>query len=210
VSTAPDSPPKKRPFFLLLALVVSFMLGTSGWVSGCATIAYYNAGDPSALKTGAIPEKNAAERPRYEAAVDQWVIASDAGKRHAFPLGVAAFVLGAAALALAARGLAGRQGGRSALVQVLSVQAVLAFVTFGATREIRWAERERDVAGQLLAMPPFASPDERLVHERGVRALYTLIGPAAMGMRTLMTLFVVLALTRPSARELLEPAGAEE
>jgi hypothetical protein len=36
------------------------------------------------------------------------------------------------------------------------------------------------------------------------------MGPAALGARTLMALFVVFALTRPRAREFLEPASAEE
>lgn len=184
------------------------MLGTGGWVGGCETISYYQA-DPALLK-GAAPIKNPDERPRYEAATDQWMLARDMGKKHAFPLGVAAFVLGAAILSLAARGLAGRPGGRSALVQVVSVQAVLALVAFVGTREIRWAEREHDVASVMAGQPAFPTPEERLVQERAWRAFWTLFTPAALGIRTLMALFVVLALTRPTARELLEPAGAEE
>ncbi len=120
-------------------------------------------------------------------------------------------MLGAAILSLAARGLAGKPGGRSALVQVLSVQAVLAVVAFAATKEIRWAERDVYVVRSMGNPPrPFASVEERERQERVTRALLELLTPAMLGARTLVALLVIFALTRPRARELLEPASAEE
>lgn len=209
VIPAEASPAKKRPFYVLAALALCFALGTGGWVGGCDTIAFYHS-DPSAAHYDA-PLKDETERPRLDSATDRWVITREASKKHAFPLGVAAFVLGAAMLSLAARGLAGKPGGRTALLQVVSVQAVLAMVSFSATREIRWAEREVYVANMMGNPPrPFPTREERDQQERFTRTFLTLLSPAALGVRTLLALFVVFALTRPRAREYLEPASAEE
>lgn len=208
MTQAEVSSPNKRPRYVLAALALCFALGTGGWVGGCEAIAYYHS-DPAAARFNA-PLKDESVRPRLDAATDQWRAARDTGKKHAFPLGVAAFVLGAAILSLAARGLAGKPGGRSALVQVVSVQAVLAMVTFGATNEIRWAEREVEVVNAMGNAPPSPSHEERDRQERMMRGILTLFSPAALGARTLLALFVVFALTRPRAREHLEPAGAEE
>ncbi len=202
-------PQKKRPLYLVAALALSFALGTGGWVGGCESIGYYH-GDTNLSHTD-IPLKDDTYRPRLESTLEHWFEARDAARKHAFPLGVAAFVLGAAILSLAARGLAGKPGGRSALVQVIGVQAVLAIVTFSATKEIRWAEREVDIVRAMGNPPrPFQSHDEQEQQERLMRAALALMGPTALGARTLMALFVVFALTRPRAREFLEPASAEE
>ncbi len=209
VNLAEASTPKKRPLYLLAALALCFALGTGGWVGGCDTIAYYHS-DPAVARYNA-PLKDESERPRLDGATDRWMMARDASKKQSFPLGVAAFVLGAALLSLAARGLAGKPGGRSALVQVVSVQAAIALVTFVATKEVRWAEREVYVANMMGNAPkPFPSREERDHQERITRAFLTFLSPAALGVRTLLALLVVFALTRPRARELLEPASAEE
>jgi hypothetical protein len=209
VNLAEASTPKKRPLYLLAALALCFALGTGGWVGGCETIAYYHS-DPALARYNA-PLKDESERPRLDEATDRWMVARDASKKQAFPLGVAAFVLGAALLSLAARGLAGKPGGRSALVQVVSVQAAIALVTFVATKDVRWAEREVYVANMMGNAPkPFPTREERDHQERFTRAFLTFLSPAALGVRTLLALLVVFALTRPRARELLEPASAEE
>lgn len=206
---AESSPPKKRPVYLVAALAIAFALGTGGWVGGCESIAYYNA-EPSSMRVD-LPLKDESERPRLDAALDRWFAARDAGRRQAFPLGVAAFVLGAAILSLAARGLAGKAGGRSALVQVISVQAVLAIVTFAATRDIRWAERDVDVIRTMGNAPrPFPNKEEHDRQERFTRGFLELLTPATLGARTIVAFLVVFALTRPRARELLEPASVEE
>jgi hypothetical protein len=204
VEPVASSPSKGRPFFLVLAFVVCFMLGTSGWVTGCETISYYQADETQVRAAGPVIH-NLEDKPRVDATTDHYIRVRDDAKKVAFPLGVAAFVLGAALLSLAARGLAGKPGGRSALAQT-----VLAYVSFGATREVRWAEREKIVAEGLAGAKPPPPPAERAQVEAGFRGLLTLFYPAMLGVRTMMALFVVLALTRPKARELLEPAGAEE
>ncbi|HQY64959.1 MAG: hypothetical protein IPF92_29090 [Myxococcales bacterium] len=209
MSTVPPTPAKKRPLYLVAALAMAFALGTGGWVGGCENVAYYHA-EPSAMRVD-LELKDEAERPRLDRAIERWFTARDAARGHAFPLGAAAFVLGAAILSLAARGLAGKPGGRSALVQVLSVQAALAVVTFAATKEIRWAERDVYVVRSMGNAPrPFVSREERDRHERVTRALLEFLAPAMLGARTLVALLVIFALTRPRARELLEPASAEE
>jgi hypothetical protein len=209
VEPVASSPSKGRPFFLVLAFVVCFMLGTSGWVSGCETISYYQADETQVRAAGPVI-RNPEDKPRVDATTDHYIRVRDDAKKVAFPLGVAAFVLGAALLSLAARGLAGKPGGRSALVQIVIAQTVLAFVSFGATREVRWAEREKGVAEALAGAKDPPPPEARAQVEAGVRGLLMLAFPALLGVRTMMALFVVLALTRPKARELLEPAGAEE
>lgn len=209
MSPNPAKPAKKRPFYLLAALAMAFALGTGGWVGGCENIAYYHA-EPSAMRVD-LELKDETERPRLERALDRWLSARDAARGLAFPLGVASFVLGAAILSLAARGLAGKPGGRGALVQVLAVQAVLAVATFATMKEIRWAERDVYVVRSMGNAPrPFASVEEHDQQERVTRALLVFLTPATLGTRTLMAALVIFALTRPRARELLEPAGAEE
>ncbi len=206
---APPSPAKKRPLYLVAALALAFALGTGGWVGGCESIAYYHA-EASSMRVD-LPLKDESERPRLDRALERWFAARDAGRKHAFPLGVAAFVLGAAILSLAARGLAGKPGGRAALVQVISVQAVLALLTAASTRDIRWAERDVDVIRTMGNAPrPFPNKEERDRQERFTRAFLELLTPATLGARTLAALLVVFALTRPRARDSLEPAGVEE
>ena len=79
--------------------------------------------------------------------------------------------------------------------------------------EVLWEKGSASVAEVAEALagakdPP--PPEARAQVEAGVRGLLMLAFPALLGVRTMMALFVVLALTRPKARELLEPAGAEE
>ncbi len=201
--------PRKRPIYLVIALVLAFALGTGGWMSGCETIQYYKADDIVLRTDTSLKEES--ERPRLKAATEHYIAVRDGAKKRAFPLGVASFLLGAALLSLAARGLAGRRGGRSALVQVVGVQAVLAVVAFVATREVRWAETEMRVIEAMANSPRAATTaDERVQIEGISRAFAKVMGPAVLGVRSVFALAIIFALTRPRVRDLMEASAASD
>ena len=120
------------------------------------------------------------------------------------PFGAASLLLGGAMVLFAARSMAGREGSRHALVQVV-------FVYAGLT--IAWLVVATDVEMALFAFQlklQVATPGldaERLrAFESVQQTVIRAATPLAILMRTSVAALIVLALTRPRARAFFREA----
>jgi hypothetical protein len=149
----PGRGPKKRPWYLILALVSAWIFGAMAMTGGCDDIGFYQA-DRSELTRTVQERMHDADREAVAAATDKFFDAMDLAKRRAFPLGVAALLLGAAMWGLAAGAMVGRQGARTALVQVILVHAALVVLGYLILPDVRAAHTEADVRLAMLAPAP--------------------------------------------------------
>lgn len=193
----------------MVALVAALLFGAGCWTEGCERLSFYRGEHDigHALDANIKDERDRAEVAEL---YRRFAEASDAARSRALPLGAALFVLGAALLALGARGLAGRTNTRSALVQVVSVQAVVVGVAFFATKEVRWAERDLDVALQLAHQRPSMAPDQYTQVAPMLHGLRRAWDPTWLVLRTIASGLIVFALTRPRSREFFEAAGTRD
>lgn len=200
---APDASAPRRPRGGVFALVLVLVLGATSWTEGCARLAIYRAQhDPTAMLHASI--EDAGERARVEALYREFVDTTHAARSRGAPLAAATFVLGAALVVLASRTLGRRQGGRSALVQVVAANAIVATMSFAALPDVRAAElrRKQERRGALDRDEPPRSLAPVLAARRSFE------GEIALGLRLLGSLFVLFALTRPKARDFLDVEGA--
>jgi hypothetical protein len=196
----------KRPRYLVLALIVAMVFGAGCWTEGCARLAFYR-GERDLSQALHAGIKSDTDRARAEGLFKRFTDISDDARGRAIPMAAATFVLGAALLALAARGLAGKTNTRSALVQVVTAQALLAILAFYLTRDIRNAELDWDLERRLIEQHetlPADQYDRVAPMMRGMRP-YLLSG--GLIFRSIASALIVLALTRPRSREFFEAAG---
>jgi hypothetical protein len=205
---APDAAQTRRPRWLVVALLVAMVLGTSSWWDGCARLDMYRAESSQAAARVHATIEDKAARGQAEAAYVHLLDVFGASRSRTVPLASATFVLGAALLALASRGLGGRRGSRAALLQVVLVQAAVAGATFFVTRDVREAEHAWEhacrTALQDQAFPPEWKPRAAAIEDFKLR----LEAPFGLATRTLASALVVLALTRPRARASFDAEGA--
>jgi len=194
-----DTP--RRPWYVIAALIGALLLGASGWLSGCNTITFYR--EPVDTSFEKLEDKVAREQAKK--AADRYIVALDSARPRAFPLGAATFVLGAAIVALVVRAFAGQSGARSALVQVLSVQAGLAVLTYLITKDVREADIVYLTEMSKLA-PPGRAPPNVAPLETAARVLL----PALVMLRSAFSGLLVFALTRPRAVASFEAAAVSE
>lgn len=203
-----DAARTRRPRWLVAALLVAMVLGTSSWWDGCARLDMYRSSSSEAASRIHGTIEDATARARAEAAYLQLLEVFATSRSRTVPLASATFVLGAAMLALASRGLGGRRGSRAALVQVVSVQAVVAASTYFLTRDVRQAEHAWEhvcrTALQEQAFPPEWKGRAAAIEDFKLR----LEAPLGLATRTLASALVVLALTRPRSRAFFDAEGA--
>ncbi len=198
----------KRPPWLLAALVVALLFGASSWNEGCSRIELYRGSQSADMVVDARVQDESA-REAITKMYERFGAIADETRPVVLPLAVATFVLGAALLALSARGLAGRTNTRSALVQVVAAQAILAAASFAATRPYRDAElawnAQDSVAVQRATVQDEVTFRQRAAMIEGARRYSAPIGIA---LRMLGSGLVLLALTRQRSRDFFEAAGA--
>ncbi len=197
----------RRPRWLVAALLVAMVLGTSSWWDGCARLDMYRSDSSQAASRIHATIQDGAARAQAEAAYVDMLDVFGATRNRTVPLASATFVLGAALLVLASRGLGGRRGSRSLLVQVVSAQAVVAFATYFLTRDVRAAERHWEhttrTALQEQAFPPEWRARAESIEDFKIR----LEAPLSLAARILSSALVVLALTRPRSRAFFDAEG---
>lgn len=198
------APRAKRPRWLVFSLVFALLLGASSWSEGCTRLELYRSGPALSAELHAGIQ-DAAARARAEADYERLLDVLHGSRARTAPLAAATFVLGAALLALASRGLGGRKGARPLLVQVVTVQALVAIGTYFLARDVRlaehaWEDARRDAAAIDQDMPaPFREKMDRIgTLKREVGA------PGWLAFRTLGSALVVIALTRPRTRRLFD------
>ena len=198
---------KKRPWYLVVALIGAWVFGASGMTDGCSTIAFYKS-DTIDTASAADAISDDADRAAVKAITEHYFAAVDAAKTRVYPLGVAALLLGATMWGFAAGAMAGRPGARKALLQVLCVQTALVAVGYFLTPDVRAAALDAEAKLRALGGPP---KDAGLLHVLGM-ARSALRNPAViLGLRITSNMLIVVALTRARTRMFFEatPTAAE-
>jgi hypothetical protein len=186
---------RKRPWYLVLALLAALAFGANGARSGWDSIVLYrNPIDPSIAGEGISAE---AERAAVVASVEAYVRTLDAAKPSGWPLAVATLLLGASTLFFAMRAMGGSGGARAALVQLVLAQAGVNAAHHWLLRDVddaewRWIEASRAAHGHEHV------PDDVMRRGAASMALVHAIGSA----------LVVVALTRRRSREFFDSTPA--
>jgi hypothetical protein len=182
--------------------VAGWIYGAQALVEGYDTIAYFR-GESIDTHTLADDVNDVSARESIVALADRWNAVRDAAKGREFPLGIASLLLGGTMILFAARSMSGRDGARSALIQVVIVHAGLVIASY-------WLMRDEMRAAVLLEQ----AHTEASLRQAGASItpewehLYAVAGkiaPAiAVGVRSLASALIVLALTRPRVRAFFE------
>ena len=203
MATTPP-PARKRPWYLVIALIGAWVFGASGMTDGCSTVAFFKSDriDASAVVASITDDTN---RSAAQGITEEYFASVDAAKARVYPLGVAALLLGAVMWACAAGAMAGRPGARKALIQVLCVQAALVAVGYFLTADVRASALAAEAKLHALDPPSKGSPG--LTHALGLLR-DGLRSPATItGLRLLSNGLIIFALTRARTREFFEPAA---
>jgi hypothetical protein len=193
--------PPRRPWYLLVAIVVAWLYGVGGCTEGSAVIGAYWSPAPDVTEIAARA-KTEDDRAHVRDAATRCFVAMDQARRRVFPLGAGSFVLGAAIVIFAARSMAGRKTARSLLVQLVIAQAVFVGARDYVTRDIDAACFDFKVANAKLDFEgKTADPSifDRVSPEMMRNAAW-----AGFGLRTLVAGLVVLSLTRGRTKEWYE------
>jgi hypothetical protein len=189
----------------MAALVAGWLYGARALNEGYEVIAIYR-GEETDVHALADTIPDTSLRDVAVAAGERWLTVWNATRDREMPIGVGSMLLGAAMVLFAARSMAGREGARSALVQVVLVHAGLVvggyFLTSMATR----AEtdfRLRLAEGQSQST---VDPEVRQRSDELLRGAAPLFAPFGLLMQTTLSAFIVLALTRPRARAFFHEA----
>ncbi len=206
-SPAPEV--RRRPWYLIVALIICSFLGSVGTLEGWETIDVYRTDhiDTSEITRDISRESN---RAAAQASINKLMGALQAERPRLFPMGAAELVLGLAALGLSIGAMSGRRGARSALVQVMIVQAALVIAMDVATPRVRAATLDLDLTIRSATLRENGK-DPQLVDE--ATSITRKIAPAMevgkLVVRTLVVGLIVIALTRRRTREFYEAASEQ-
>jgi hypothetical protein len=198
-------PERKRPWYLVLALLGALALGTAGAFQGWGTfISYRDPIDPSMVGSG-IPDE--AERLAVIARFQAYVQTLDAAKPRAWPLGVAMLILGSAIFVFAMRTLGGSNSARAALVQLVIAQAGVNAASYWLLRDVFEADlrfmEAKDAAESHERVPERDRAEVLRAASKMRRAGY----PIAFVLDTLSSALIIVALTRQRSRAFFDAAG---
>jgi hypothetical protein len=195
---------RKRPWYLVLALLAALAIGMASAVHGWHTVVLYQSPIDSSLAGAGIADE--ADRLAVIARFEAYLSAMDMAKPRVWPLSVAGLVLGVAIFVAAMRTLGGSGGARAVLVQLVFVQAGVNALNFWLLRDVLDAELrlvEAKEAAEVRERIPQADQARVLRDATKMgRALY----PAGLALDTLGSALVVAALTRRRSREFFDPA----
>ncbi|HEY8041847.1 MAG TPA: hypothetical protein VIF15_18715 [Polyangiaceae bacterium] len=198
---------RKRPWYLVLALLGALALGTTGACGGWNTVSLYREPIDAAAAAAGIADE--ADRAAVQARVEAYVHTLDAAKSRGWPLGVATLLLGGAIVFFSMRALGGSSGARAALVQLVVAQAGLNGAAYWLMRDVFEADlrvfEARQAADIHERVPDRPRADEM---SRTTASMLRAANPIALALRTLGSALVVVALTRRRSREFFDAAAA--
>jgi hypothetical protein len=192
----------------MAALVGAWILGATAMNDGYVEVSYYRAGDSAELAR----QQGDAVSPSFDRealvqTLERYFIVKDIAKNRAFPLAVATLLLGLAMWLLAAGAMAGRNGARTALLQVILAHTAVIVLTLVITRDVCAAEAE--ASSRIAALTPVPAQ----AFQRAGRALYVeysrYIPLVGRSLRLAAYALVLVALTRRRTREFFEAARAD-
>ncbi len=137
----PQRPRSLRPWYLVAAMLLTWIIGVRGLVGGCGAAAY--------LHGGTTPDVAAVAREARDQGdpFEFTFLVLEAAQARAlcdfqsvtFPLSVAKMLLGGLLLAASAGALGGRPGARGLALQALAATAAFAAIEYALTRGMRGA-----------------------------------------------------------------------
>lgn len=196
----------RRPRYLVLALGLSLFIGAGLWTDGCSTLAFYRGEtDYKAVLNARIRDE--ANRARADERYEHFTEVADAARNRVIPMGAALFVLGTSMLVLSALGLGGRNT-RSALVQVVGVQAAVVLAQFYLTKDVRLAKLDWQLEGVRIQQQEALPPEEFEKVAPGLEQARLVWGPMVLLLQTSASGLILLALTRRRSREFFEMTAA--
>ena len=202
----PFGRPAKRPWYLMAALVAAWIYGARLMGDGYEELSFFRGDRPDIhALTDAIPGAEAREAALV--AGEHWLAVKEAGKRREMPFGAASLLLGAVMVLFAARSMAGREGSRSALVQVVVVHAGVILGSYFLTRDVALAEAGFQTRFAEASMAHRGGNPAAVEH---AQAMLERMEPAtpllSLLMSTAFSALIVIALTRPRARAFFHQA----
>jgi hypothetical protein len=197
----------RRPWYLVLALLICSGIGACESTAGWTTIELYRGhiDDRSHEMTREDDSKAVAST------FQKMLTSLDEERARAFPLSVAELVLGIAIFVFAAAAMTGRGGARRALVQLMAAQTIVVCAMFFVTPKFRSAETEWLVAQQTGQMLEKGQTEAEVRPQMvALRVFRHGLGVALLVVRTAVAGLVILALTRPRARAYYDAQGEPE
>ena len=199
---------RKRPVYLVAALLAALVLGTTGANSAWTIIMRYREGIAPAEAGQFVSDE--ADRAAVVARADSYLRVLDAARPRGWPIAVGMLVLGTGVLASAVRTLGGSRGARSVLLQLVVAQAVLGGASYWllqdvASAEVRWREAEQ--AAKVHETFPTQQPHEADDAVRLGATLIRLEPRVELAFGTLTSALVVIALTRRRARDFFDASA---
>jgi len=197
---------RKRPWYLVLALLGALALGTTGACSGWSTVTLYREPVDPALQAQGVTDQ--ADRAAIESRVEAYVRTLDAAKSRGWPLAVATLLLGGAIVVFSMRALGGSRGARVALVQLVVAQAGLNGLGYWLMRDVFDSEL-RFIEARQAAEFHDKVPDRPHADEmsRATASMLRVANPIALALRTLGSVLVVVALTRRRSRDFFDASA---
>ena len=129
---------RKRPWYLVLALLGALALGMTGACNGWAAVTLYR--EPVDVSLSGQGISDPADRAAVEARVDSYVRTLDGAKTRGWPIAVAGLLLGGAMVVFSMRALGGSRGARAVLVQLAVAQAGLNAASYWLLRDVMDAD----------------------------------------------------------------------
>jgi hypothetical protein len=200
---------RKRPFYVVLALMGALALGTTGASSGWTIVEMYRETiDPSNAGRNVSDE---ADRAAVIARFEAYLRVLDAARSRGWPVGVGMLVLGTGVLVAAVRTLGGRRGARPLLLQLVVAQATLSAASYWLMGDVVEAQLRWDETRQAADVHESFSQQQHEYADEALRLGDKLIRARPrieLALGTLCSALVVLALTRQRARDFFD-ASAE-
>jgi hypothetical protein len=186
---------RKRPWYLVLALLGALTLGMFGASLGWGRALVYH--EPVDASVEGIGITNEAQRQLVVERAQEWIASLDAAKARGWPLSIASLLLGSAILVFGVRTFAGSSTARAALVQLVIAQASVNAADSYLMRD-SWFAWQR-----------FYSVKQAMPHVDEATARREV--PTAMGLSMFASALVVFGLTRRRSRQFLDAVdGAVE
>jgi hypothetical protein len=203
---------RKRPVYVMLALLVALLLGTSAANGAWSVIETYREPiDPSLAGENLSDEADrAAVIARYEA----YVHVLDAARPRGWPVAVGSLLLGTGVVIAAIRALGGGRTARALLLQLIVAQAALGAASYWLLGDVVDAEnrwKEAELAARVHeSSPSQQEPQQRAVTEEALRMsnqLIRIFPRVELVFGTLSSALVVIALTRRRARDFFDSSA---
>jgi hypothetical protein len=192
----------KRPWYLVVALSLALGLGMTGACNGAGLAQWYhrpaeNLAELRAMHDIAADDDRAAVQSRFDA----YITTLDAARQRGWPLAVALMILGGATVFFSMRVIGGSGSGRTAVLQLIVVQAALAPVAQWLMRDVDGAETRLEES--MLSARARAGNIPAVQIDAGSVALRAR-GPVGLALHTLGCVFVLVGLTRRGSRAYFE------